>query len=127
MKKLLILLFSMLISFNSYGEWTRYGENSDNDTMYIDYSKIKENNGFVYFWEMIDNLVPSSTGRMSNKAYIQSNCKTTQSKYLTYIFYNQSMGEGEGDPYTPTETEWFYPPPESIIYGIIESVCDYVD
>ena len=127
MKKLLVLLISILISFNSYGEWTRYGENTDNDTMYIDYSKIKDNKEFVYFWEMIDNLEPSSTGRMSSKAYIQSNCKTTQSKYLTFIFYNQSMGEGEGDPYTPDDEEWFYPPPESILYDIVESVCDYVD
>ena len=127
MKKLLILLFSILISFNSYGEWTRHGETTENNTMYIDYSKIKENNGFVYFWEMVDNLVPTKNGTMSTKVYLQSNCNTTQSKYLTYIFYNQSMGEGEGDSYTPTETEWFYPSPESIIYEIIESVCDYVD
>ncbi len=95
--------------------------------MYIDYSKIKENNGFVYFWEMTDNLMPSSTGVMSVKQYIQSNCKTTQSKNLTFIFYNQSMGEGKGDPYTPPETKWYYPNPDSILYGIIESVCDYVD
>ena len=35
MKKLLLLLFSVMISFTSYGEWTELGE-EDDGTFYID-------------------------------------------------------------------------------------------
>ena len=52
MKKLLILLFSILISFNSYGEWTKITETINGDTFYIDISFIKENGGYVFFWDV---------------------------------------------------------------------------
>jgi len=42
MKKLLVLLFSILISFNSYGEWTAVSESVDGDIAYIDYENIKK-------------------------------------------------------------------------------------
>ena len=41
MKKLLLLLFSILISFNSYGEWEEVVESTDGDTYYIDKDTIK--------------------------------------------------------------------------------------
>ena len=126
MKKLLVLLFSILISFNSYGEWTKYGDSIEGNSMYIDYSGIKEHNGFVYFWEMVDYLTPSKHGTMSTQVYIQTKCETYRSKYLTYVFYTLSMGDGDGNSHTPTDSEWWYPGPESVIKGVIESVCDYV-
>jgi len=36
MKKLTILLFSIFISFNSYGEWTYVSETVDGSVYYID-------------------------------------------------------------------------------------------
>ncbi|SVC22094.1 uncharacterized protein METZ01_LOCUS274948, partial [marine metagenome] len=38
MKKLLILLFSLMLSFNSYGEWMKVTENVDDDSYYIDFN-----------------------------------------------------------------------------------------
>ena len=40
MKKLLILLFSILISLNSYGEWTYVSSNITKDDYYVDFDKI---------------------------------------------------------------------------------------
>ena len=45
MKKLTILLFSILISFNSYGEWTEIAKNTDG-THYIDKDTIKKHEGY---------------------------------------------------------------------------------
>ena len=42
MKKLLILLFSILISFNSYGELVEVTESTDGDISYIDKNTIKK-------------------------------------------------------------------------------------
>jgi hypothetical protein len=69
MKKLLILLFSILISFNSYGEWTKTGTNSG-DSHYLDTGRVKESGGYVYFWTMTDYLKPEY-GDMSNQMYFQ--------------------------------------------------------
>ena len=67
MKKLLILLFSILISFNSYGEWVEIGKNVNGDTFYLDMDTIKEHNGYVYWWSLSDYLKPIETGAMSDK------------------------------------------------------------
>ena len=57
MKKLLLLLFSLMLSFNSYGEWTLTYEWDNGDSAYVDLETIKEINGYVYWWELKD--VPS--------------------------------------------------------------------
>jgi hypothetical protein len=74
MKKLLILLFSILISFNSYGEWEELGKNVNGDIFYIDEDTIKEHNGYVYWWVLVDRLKPSKSGTMSGKTYTQGDC-----------------------------------------------------
>ena len=54
MKKLLILLFSILISFNSFGEWVVVNEN-DGGTQYIDFDTLKIVDDSVYVWSMRDD------------------------------------------------------------------------
>jgi hypothetical protein len=73
MKKLTILLFSILISFSSYGEWTEVVESVHGDTQYIDTDAIKEHGGYVYYWDLTDMLKPNKYGDMSFK--ISTNTK----------------------------------------------------
>ncbi len=126
MKKLTILLFSILISFNSYGEWVEIGKSVDGDTYYIDTDTIKEHNGYVYWWVLNDYLKPSESGGMSLKTYSQGDCVVNRFKWLTLVEYKQPMGEGSGTP-DNSYTEWIYPPPGSIGGGLLKYVCDYVD
>ena len=60
MKKLTILLFSILISFNSYSEWTEIEQSTEGVTYYIDKDTIKERGGNVYFWGLLDRSTPDS-------------------------------------------------------------------
>ena len=60
MKKLTILLFSILISFNSYSEWTEIVQSTEGSTYYIDKDTIKERGGNVYFWGLLDRSTPDS-------------------------------------------------------------------
>ncbi len=62
MKKLTILLFSILISFNSYGEWTKVGEDVNGNTHYIDTDTIKDHKGSIYYWVLTDFLKPNEYG-----------------------------------------------------------------
>ena len=56
MKKLLLLLFSLMLSINSYGEWTLYDVDiNDGNAFYIEKNTILKSGGYVYFWELIDS------------------------------------------------------------------------
>lgn len=118
-----ILLF--LIPVVTYAEWTKIGKTSEGDTFYIDFKTIKKNNGYVYYWKMTDYLKPSKFGDMSSKMYEQAECSYPRYKFLSGIFYNESMGKGTGDSSIPKDQNWIYPPPESIGVEVIKTVCDY--
>ena len=126
MKKLLILLFSILISLNSYGAWVKVSESVTGNSHYIETDKIKEHNGYVYWWDLVDLLKPDR-GDLSWKVYNQGDCGVSRVKYLSYIFYKQPMGEGSGRTGNPNNSEWEYPSPGSALQIKLDFVCDYIN
>jgi hypothetical protein len=114
----------MLISFNSYGEWTYVSETVDGNVYYID--KIKEHNDYVYNWVLGDYLKPTEYGDMSTKLYRQNDCGISRYKVLSFVHYKQPMGEGKGEPSNPINTEWRHPSPDSASETLQEFVCNYV-
>ncbi len=126
MKKLTILLFSILISLNSYGEWIKFYEDDSGNTFYMDKDTIKEHNGYVYWWRMNDRLKPDKYGDMSVKSYVQGDCGVNRLKVISIIYYKQPIGRGSGET-DNTPGEWMYPSPDSISGGMFKYVCDYVD
>ena len=125
MKKLLILLFSILVAFNSYGEWVLYGKNVDGETHYIDFDTIKEHKGYVYWWHMSNYIKPNEFGYMSGELYIQGDCGINRMKYLSYSHSKQPMGE-RGETNNPPNPEWVYPSPGGSSDYELDLVCDYV-
>ena len=92
MKKLLILLFSLLISFNSFGlqevlvpkidlysEWTTFFTDEDGE-IFIEKNSIRKQNESVYWW-MLGNLnqPDDENGMMSFTIYHEPKLK-----YLVY-------------------------------------------
>ena len=94
MKKLLLLLFSLLLSFNSYGEWTKVMEDDDGDSYYIDLNTIKKNDGYVYWWDFV-NYVEPYDGFMSRTGFYQGDCEIGRSKTLSATQYTESTLYGE--------------------------------
>ena len=127
MKKLLVLLFSILISFNSYGEWKEIGSSDEGDTFFVDIDTIKENGMYVYWWDMNNYFKPDKWGDKSSAIYSQGDCGANRSMMLSGIFYEQPMGEGSNEQYTPPNPEWSYPFPGTITANLLDYVCDYVD
>ena len=70
MKKLLILLFSILISFNSYGEWTLITTTDRGDSYFVDLETIKKQKAYVYYWELVDYVIPIQDIAYSSKNYM---------------------------------------------------------
>ena len=120
MKKLLTLLFSLMLSFNSYGEWTPI-YTDDEETVYVDLKTIKKNNEFIYWWTMFED------GGKSAKAYLQGDCGITRLKNLTIISYSQPMGKGEADTRAFDNPEWSYQPPDSVFGFLLDTSCRLVE
>ena len=127
MKKLTILLFSILISFNSYGEWTKSTADSSGETTYINISSIKKQDGYSYWWTLADYPKPDSYGDMSSERYLQVDCALIRYKVLSWSFYKKNMGTGSFEivPTSSIPTEWQYSRPNSVMADAIELGCSY--
>ena len=123
MKKLLLLLFSILISFNSFAEWTPVDSNDD-VTTFIDFNTIKKHNEFIYWWNMVES---ESLEGKSGKFYVQGDCGISRTKILTMIAYNESMGKEELERETPDNPKWKYLTPDSVAGFLLDTSCRFID
>jgi hypothetical protein len=127
MKKIIFtLLFSTLVfSSPSYADWTKVDTNVDGHTFYVDFDRIRKHDGYVYFWELADYLKPLLGKYLSAKLYYQVDCKLFRVKALEGNFYKDSMGNGAIISDSSKEDMWHYPPPNSSIETILNSVCSH--
>mgnify|MGYP006950238360 CR=1 FL=1 len=123
MKKLLILLFSLLISFNSYGEWVIISTGAeDGATYYIDDETLSERSGYIYFWILKDNVKPDSDGDMSGKGYYEGDCVAKRNRILSNTWYKKNMGMGGYKSYD-LGNKWAYPSPDSVGAKLLNYAC----
>ena len=128
MKKLLILLFSILISFNSYGEWTLISKTERGDSFFVDLETINKQNGYVYYWELVDYVIPIQDIAYSSKNYIVTDCNLLGFKYLQDIYYSEPMGKGSiVHSSNIPDTEWRFNSPESTGVAELKRVCDFTN
>ena len=130
MKKLLVLLFSILISINSYGEWTFITTNDRGDNYFVDLDTIKKQEGDVYYWELLDFAIPLMDITYSSKSYIVTDCNLNlfRYKYLRDIFYSQPMLKGSIVHSSDIpDTEWRFNSPESTGVAELKRVCDFTN
>jgi hypothetical protein len=130
MKKLLLILFSLMLSFNSYGEWTFIGQNSDDDSFYIDLDRVKSSEGYVYWWDLGDWVEPyeDETGIIekpvySQMEYVQGECAIKRFKTLSTNFYEEPMGEELIYTFNDPEPLWDYFPPNSMGDEVFDISC----
>ena len=124
MKKLFLLLFSMLISLNSYGaNWINIASTNEHD-FYADINSIKKNNEFVYAWILTDAMKPSSYGDLSNKILYETKCNNPY-KYrgISWHYYKLPMGQGSPDS-NSLVGDWNYASPESAREEILNFICN---
>ena len=128
MKKLLtltVLLYSLIFSPVSFGEWSPVVTGMKGSMFYVDFDRIRKNNGFVYFWRLGDYPEPISGEYLSVKSYHKGDCELFRHQYLSSSLYKQSMGKGEfGESYNHENPSWDYPQPNSTSEMILEIICD---
>ena len=119
------LILSLMFSSISFAEWTKVSENVSGSTFYVDFDTVKEGGGYVYFWYLGDFLKPIK-GDLSDKSYIQGDCKKFRYKLLSDSYHKEPMGRGDSETNNTPDKEWRYSPPDSAGETILKSVCQYV-
>jgi hypothetical protein len=131
MKKILIPLFSLIISFNAYGKWEVVASantvDNNKSTYYMDFDNIKVN-GNVYFWEIEDQLKPDRFGDLSNKALFEVDCNVPQrSRMLSVFYYTQPMAEGSISDQNNKPYDWKYTTPGSVGEAKANIACNFAN
>lgn len=121
---MLTLLFNILIPSPSFAEWTRVAENDFNTFFYVDFTRIRKNNGYTYVWVLYDYSEPTIANSLSHLFYYEVDCSVFRYKRLAGHSYKKQMGLGD-----PSEiklrphTDWQYPPPTSAIEIVLNEAC----
>ena len=120
------LIFSTFVfSSTTFAGWTKVARSIDGNTFYVDFERIRKHGGYVYFWYMTDLLKPED-GVLSDKIYVQGDCKLFRYKKLSISGHKEPMGGGTGDSYSPENPGWEYPPPNSSGKTVLKSVCNHI-
>ena len=121
---LFALTFSVMSSSTSFAEWTSVGA-VDGHAYYVDFEKIRKNDGYVYWWILIDHSKATKDGDWSGQTYQQGDCKSFKFKVLGVTFYKKPMGRGTGEIDNKPDKNWTYPDPKSGWWNILKTVCRY--
>ena len=118
------LLFSAAIfSSPSYAEWTKVSENVNGDTFYVDYDRIRQQGGYLYFWQLADYLNPTRYGILSRKIYNQVDCKLFRYRSLSSVVYKKPMGLGWWRTSPKKKPEWQYPLSNTMYEIVLKKIC----
>ncbi len=127
MKKLLPLLFFLLLSFNSYGEWIYIDKEKNSDAeIYVLTESIEVEDGYVY-WTYLNNYSkPRSEYNIMGLAIFRgADCENNRYVNIESQMFQGSMGsEPFGDRLKP-EQEWTTPTLGQIDEKIFNFVCEY--
>ena len=121
---LLVIIFTLLFSTTSWGEWELGSESVTDGKMYYDKDKVRKNGTSLYFWMLHDYGRPSLDGTLSVIIYTQLDCSSLRYKDLKVQSYDKSMGEGEITSEGTPQDEWKYLQPESELEFKYNKVCE---
>ena len=122
----LILILTFLFPVSSFADWTKITSSQEGDSFYLDVETIKESNGLVYYWSLVDYLKPQNAGFLSAKALYEVNCNIPRKeRQLSISGYSTPMGKGNPIDTDNKEQEWTYSQPNTITEMMIANVCIY--
>lgn len=125
---LTLILVTLVTPAICFGEWTRVGDSVNGNTYYVDFERIREHGGHVYFWQLTDFTKPLPSGSLSTKVYNQGDCGQFRYIALSFTVYKQPMGKGPTDgSINKPDKDWSYPIPNSVAEFQLKAVCDYVE
>tara|TARA_B110000977_G_C10838161_1_gene400860 strand:- start:291 stop:695 length:405 start_codon:yes stop_codon:yes gene_type:complete len=131
-KFLFILLLGLFFGSNVYADfnWIKVSTSEGGTTHYVDTSLIKkvknQSSGWynTYYYQLTDYVKPTSSGKLSTKAYVEVNCQDYSYRRLKLLFYPEPMGNGK-PTIDNSQGDWKSPPEDTVGYKISGFVCNY--
>ena len=120
----ILITFTIGFTQNVSAEWLGIYEIEGGGIVYIETDTIKKADGFIYFWDMHDYVVPLS-GYLSSQTYYKADCKRSRVKTLRYIFYSRNMGRGQAEQQDSVNKDWKYPSPGTGMNDSLNSACKF--
>ncbi len=126
MKKLILTLFIMLSAMPLWADWKGAVSSNSGDEYYIDFDRIREKGGYVYYWNLIDLKEKDDDYAFSYIEYNQGDCGDFRVKTLSRTAYAGKMGGGEPLFSYDNIWNWSYAIPNSVGEGLLEKACKHV-
>ena len=120
---LITLVFTMMFSSTSFADWTEVSKTIRNDTFYVDFTRIKKYDGYIYFWTLGDYEIRSEQGTASVINYNKGDCTLFRMKNLNQRLFRGQMGQDRLGEITEEDKDWTYPPPNSVRETLLATVC----
>ena len=119
-----MLLSTTTFSSLSIGECVK-SEETEHGSFYINFSDIRKDDGYVYWWQLNDLIEPNKE-ILSVTTYHQTDCLWFRTKYLRGKSFKANMAEGTAErEYDYDNPKWIYP--AGHLQGqIMQDICDYV-
>ena len=122
MRALLITIFLILFSYNSYAEWDHIYQDKKLDNWYLDRSKIIRINNHVFYKTLVNH--DEKKKFQSTISENQGDCNTLEWKMTHISFFSKDMAEGY---LTTSRTDHSFSKIKSdtILGYILNKVCEY--
>ena len=117
------LLFTVMFSSISFAGWTKMSETTE-ATFYVDVENIKKNDSYLYYWQLLDRIKPTSFGDLSTQRLYEVDCNIhRKERSIAATYHTQPMGRGNPSTTDNSTGEWYFYSPNSSGASIIDLVC----
>ncbi len=126
------LLFSMLsivFCLPLFADWELVGSSKSGYDYYIDFERIKQSNGYVYFWRLNSFEKNTKHGIGSFMGFYEGDCRNIKIKSLSGVAYSEKMGQGEIIGTKNLENyirDWESIIPNSTGEDVLLKACEYI-
>jgi hypothetical protein len=111
----------------AYADWESVVEDMSGNLYYVDFDRIRKNEGYAFFWFLGDMDIDDDFTDNSVKSYNQGDCEMFRYKTLSSSTHKQPMGEGIGDTNSQSNPKWIYPSPNSVDEIVLNQVCRRIE
>jgi len=121
-----LLLFSLVLSSKSFANWddTNWTKifTSDGISVFLDYDRVREKNGFIYYRKLYDRTTPNKLGSYSVMEVIQGDCAAFRLKILDQHQHKNQMGKGSYQSILG-DGQWIYPKSNQFYGYTLDQIC----
>ena len=120
-----LLFATQIFTSNSYAEWTKYGNDIEGYTFYVDFNTMRKKNDNVYIWTLVDFPRPNTKNESSATTLLQADCELFRYKLLSQSYFRESKGKGKKTRIENSNNpKWKFAEPNTLNYLTLELVCN---